>query len=71
MSGEPSRVPLPDEVPVSLPALQELFSAVEAGLRVLEVLRGRDSAEYRRLDDALGRVSTEIIRRLGLLGDEG
>lgn len=71
MSDDPRNVPLPEEVPVSLPALGELFSAVEAALRVLEVSSGRSSAEYRRLDDALGRVSAEIVRRLGLLGDDG
>lgn len=71
MSDDARNVPLPDEVALSLPALQELFSAVEAALVVLERSMGRQGDEYRRLDDALGRVSVEILRQLGLLGDDG
>lgn len=62
-------MPLPDEVTLSLAAVQDLFGAVEQALRVIEADHGRASPTYRALDDALGRASRELIDRLGLFGE--
>ncbi len=66
-----ANVPLPDEVTLSLAAVQDLFGTVEQALRVIEADHGRRSTTYPALDDALGRASRELIDRLGLFGEEG
>lgn len=69
MSEPGGGVALPDEILVSLAVLTELFGAVDQALLALRAAGLEPAAT--RLDDALGRVSQEVVDRLGFFYDEG
>lgn len=70
MADDPHRVPLPDELPIRLDHLQELFAAAHRAMLTIEATVGRDDASYARLDRALGQISADIMRRLGFWTEE-
>lgn len=70
MAEDPLRVPLPEQLPVRLDYLQELYGAANDALELIEALRGRNDPAYQRLDDAVGQISDGILRHLGFWDQE-
>jgi len=61
-------VPLPDEVPIPLDVLRRVIASAERAIEALQHLGDLDGA--RRLDDAIGALSREVLRRIGLWDDD-
>ena len=63
-------VPLPAEAPVPLEVLRLVIAAGDRALDALESAAGRETPAWRDLDEALSRLSTVILRHIGLIDDE-
>jgi hypothetical protein len=68
VSDDPKSVPLPDEIPIPLNVLSRVIFASE---RAIEALQQHGYLERaRRLDEAIGALSQEVLRRIGLWDDD-